>query len=88
MSFTFSYRLPIVEQKSHFCNLPDCSPIFQLEYAIERRKVINPDVIARIEEIPMTNRQMSSVAISQAIRDAPELPSISPTAISEPFENL
>jgi hypothetical protein len=22
MLFTFSYRSPIVEQKSHFCNLP------------------------------------------------------------------
>jgi hypothetical protein len=53
--------------------------IFPLEQVIRRPAVINPDVIARIDEITMTNRRMSSVAISQAIIDAPERPRISPT---------
>jgi hypothetical protein len=44
-------------------------------------RVINPDVIARAEEITLTDRRVSSVAISEVISDAPEIPSISPTTV-------
>jgi hypothetical protein len=59
----------------------DLSSIFQLEHGIGRLKVTNADIITRIKEITMTNHRMPSVAISQAIRDASEPPSISPTIV-------
>jgi hypothetical protein len=55
----------------------DSSSILQLERVIGRLKVTDTEVTAGVEDIAMTNLQMSSVAISQAIRDAPEKSSIS-----------
>jgi hypothetical protein len=57
----------------------DPSSIFQLEHVTRRSKVAKSDVIARVEEIIITNRRMSYVTISETIGDAPELPGISPT---------
>jgi hypothetical protein len=62
-------------------SLKDPSPLFQLDHVIESPKVTSSDAIARVEEITMMNYPVSSVVISQAIRDALELPSISPTAV-------
>jgi hypothetical protein len=57
----------------------DASSVIQPEHVTGRPKGISPDVIARAEEITMMNHRLSSVAISQGIGDASELPSMSPT---------
>jgi flagellar motor component MotA len=44
-------------------------------------KVTSSDAIARIKEIAMTNRRMSSIMIFQAITDASDLPDISATTV-------
>jgi hypothetical protein len=59
----------------------DLSSIFQLGHVIGRPKPINLDVIIRVKEIAVTNHRISSGAISQAIRDARELLSISSTTV-------
>jgi hypothetical protein len=48
---------------------------------IERGKGTNPDVIARVEEMAMTNHRMSYFEILQAIKAVFLLPSIPSTTI-------
>jgi hypothetical protein len=56
---------------------PDAPSIFQIKHDLGAPKKVTPEVMFQVKELTHANRRMSMAAISQVIKEAPALPSIS-----------